>query len=332
MIGWILKKLFGNKNARMVKSLRPTIAKINALEVEYRALSDDQLRAKVAGWKADLKDKPWAEQVDYVTKLIPEAFAAVKNAAWRLNERKHTFTVCGQPMSWYMVHFDTQLIGGICLSKGMIAEMATGEGKTLVATLPLFLYGLTGRGAHCVTTNDYLARRDGEWMGELYKFLGLTVGIIQHDQYPDERRAQYHCDICYGMNSEFGFDYLRDNGMATSKDQQVQRGHFFAIVDEVDSILIDEARVPLIISGPVTVSTHQFDKYKPMVEQIVKKQTMLINRLASEAMQLFEAGKMEDAARIMCKVKWGQPLNKGYLRAMEDPERRKAIEKMELSF
>ena len=332
MIGWILKKLFGNKNARMVKSLRPTVAKINALEVEYRSLSDDQLRAKVAGWKTELKDKPWVEQVDYVTKLIPEAFAAVKNAAWRLNDRKHTFTVCGQPMSWYMVHFDTQLIGGICLSKGMIAEMATGEGKTLVATLPLFLYGLTGRGAHCVTTNDYLARRDGEWMGELYKFLGLTVGIIQHDQYPDERRAQYHCDICYGMNSEFGFDYLRDNGMATSKDQQVQRGHSFAIVDEVDSILIDEARVPLIISGPVTVSTHQFDKYKPMVEQIVKKQTMLINRLASEAMQLFEAGKTEDAARIMCKVKWGQPLNKGYLRAMEDPERRKAIEKMELSF
>jgi preprotein translocase subunit SecA len=332
MIGWILKKLFGNKNARMVKGLRPTIAKINALELEYRALSDDQLRAKVAGWKADLKDKPWAEQVEYVTNLIPEAFAAVKNGAWRLNERKHTFTVCGQPMTWYMVHFDTQLIGGICLSKGMIAEMATGEGKTLVATLPLFLYGLTGRGAHCVTTNDYLARRDGEWMGELYRFLGLTVGIIQHDQYPDERRAQYYCDICYGMNSEFGFDYLRDNGMATSKEQQVQRGYAFAIVDEVDSILIDEARVPLIISGPVTVSTHQFDKYKPLVEQIVKKQTMLINRLASEAMQLFEAGKSEDAARIFCKIKWGQPLNKGYLRAMEDPERRKAIEKMELSF
>jgi preprotein translocase subunit SecA len=332
MIGWILKKLFGNKNARMVKGLRPTIAKINALEVEYRSLSDDQLRAKVAGWKTDLQGKTWAEQVAYVTALIPEAFAAVKNGAWRLNERKHTFTVCGQPMTWYMVHFDTQLIGGICLSKGMIAEMGTGEGKTLVATLPLFLYGLTGRGAHCVTTNDYLARRDGEWMGELYKFLGLSVGIIQHDQYPDERRAQYHSDICYGMNSEFGFDYLRDNGMATSKEQQVQRGYAFAIVDEVDSILIDEARVPLIISGPVTVSTHQFDKYKPMVEQIVKKQTMLINRLASEAMQLFEAGKSEDAARIFCKIKWGQPLNKGYLRAMEDPERRKAIEKMDLSF
>ena len=332
MIGWFLKKLFGSKNARMVKSLRPMVAKINELEVQYRALSDEALREKVAKWKTELKDLPWDEQQRFLDNILPEAFAAVKNAAWRLNERKHEFTVCGQPMTWAMVHFDTQLIGGYCLHKGMIAEMATGEGKTLVATLPLFLNALTGRGAHCVTTNDYLSRRDGEWMGQLYTFLGLTVGIIQHDQYPDERREQYHCDITYGMNSEFGFDYLRDNGMATSKEQQVQRGHWFGIVDEVDSILIDEARVPLIISGPVTVSTHQFDKYKPLVDQLVKKQTMLCNRLASEGLQLFEQGKPEDAARIMCKVKWGQPLNKGYLRAMEDPEKRKAIEKMELSF
>jgi preprotein translocase subunit SecA len=342
MIGWILKKLFGSKNARMVKSLRPVVAKINELEIQFRALSDDALREKVGGWKADIKDKPWEEQQAYLDRILPEAFAAVKNAAWRLTERKHTFTVCGQPMTWAMVHFDVQLIGGICLHRGCIGEMATGEGKTLVATLPLFLNALTGRGAHLVTTNDYLARRDGEWMGALFNFLGLTVGIIQHDQYPDLRREQYNCDITYGMNSEFGFDYLRDNGMATSKETQVQRGYAFAIVDEVDSILIDEARVPLIISGPVTVSTHQFDKYKPMVEQIVKKQTMLCNRLASEALQLFEQGrtggtkeeqaKMDEAARTMCKVKWGQPLNKGYLRAMEDPDKRRAIEKMELSF
>ncbi len=342
MIGWILKKLFGSKNARMVKSLRPVVTKINELEQQFRALTDDQLREKVAKWKADLKDKPWEDQQKQLEELLPEAFAAVKNAAWRLSERKHEFTVCGQPMPWAMVHFDVQLVGGICLHRGCIAEMGTGEGKTLVATLPLFLNALTGRGAHLVTTNDYLARRDGEWMGELYKFLGLTVGIIQHDQYPDLRREQYYCDITYGMNSEFGFDYLRDNGMATSAEQQVQRGHAFAIVDEVDSILIDEARVPLIISGPVTVSTHQFDKYKPMVEQIVKKQAMLVNRLASEAHQLFEQGKaastkedqarIEDAARLMCKVKWGQPLNKGFLKAMEDPDKRRAIEKMELSF
>ncbi len=265
-VTWILKKFFGSKNARMVKALRPVVARINQLEQEYRSLSDDALRAKVAKWKEELKPLDWTAQQQYLDKILPEAFAAVKNAAFRLNERKAEFTVCGQPMTWAMVHFDTQLIGGYCLHKGMIAEMATGEGKTLVATLPLFLNGLTGRGAHLVTTNDYLARRDAEWMGQIYQFLGLTVGIIQHDQSPDVRREQYAADICYGMNSEFGFDYLRDNGMATSKEQQVQRGHWFAIVDEVDSILIDEARVPLIISGPVTVSTHQFDKYKPLVE------------------------------------------------------------------
>ena len=349
-ISWILKKFFGSKNARMIKALKPVITRINQLEVEFRSLSQDALRAKVAKWKEELKPLEWGAQQEYLDRILPEAFAAVKNAAWRLTEAKAQFTVCEQPMTWAMVHFDTQLIGGYCLHKGMIAEMATGEGKTLVATLPLFLNGLTGRGSHLVTTNDYLARRDAEWMGQLYQYLGLTVGIIQHDQSPDERREQYRADICYGMNSEFGFDYLRDNGMATSKEQQVQRGHWYAIVDEVDSILIDEARVPLIISGPVTVSTHQFDKYKPLVEAIVKKQAMLCNRLSNDATKLFDeaaaesaAGiaaktkgsdltKMEEASRMMVKVKWGQPLNKAYLRAMEDPERRKAIEKMELSF
>jgi preprotein translocase subunit SecA len=334
----------------MIKALKPVITRINQLDVEFRSLSQDALRAKVAKWKEELKPLEWGAQQEYLDRILPEAFAAVKNAAWRLTEAKAQFTVCEQPMTWAMVHFDTQLIGGYCLHKGMIAEMATGEGKTLVATLPLFLNGLTGRGSHLVTTNDYLARRDAEWMGQLYQYLGLTVGIIQHDQSPDERREQYRSDICYGMNSEFGFDYLRDNGMATSKEQQVQRGHWYAIVDEVDSILIDEARVPLIISGPVTVSTHQFDKYKPLVEAIVKKQAMLCNRLSNDATKLFdeaatesaagiaaktkgsELTKMEEASRMMVKVKWGQPLNKAYLRAMEDPERRKAIEKMELSF
>src|SRR5689334_12735793 len=166
MIGWILKKLFGSKNARMVRSLRPVVAKINELETQFRSLSDDALREKVAGWKAHIKDKPWDEQQAYLSSILPEVFAAVKNAAWRLTERKHEFTVCGQPMTWAMVHFDVQLIGGICLHRGCIAEMATGEGKTLVATLPLYLNGLTGRGAHLVTTNDYLARRDGETMGD----------------------------------------------------------------------------------------------------------------------------------------------------------------------
>jgi preprotein translocase subunit SecA len=231
-----------------------------------------------------------------------------------------------------MVHFDVQLIGGMVLHKGKIAEMATGEGKTLVATLPLYLNALTGRGAHLVTVNDYLARRDSEWMGALLRFLGLTVGCIQHDQPPDVRRAQYACDITYGTNSEFGFDYLRDNGMAQSKAAQVQRGYHFAIVDEVDSILIDEARTPLIISGPATVSTHQYDQFKPLVEQLVRKQTLLCNRLMTEAEELFAGGKPEEAGRLLFKVKLGQPRNKGLLRMMEDAEKRRALDKSELSF
>src|SRR5207342_1411512 len=227
---------------------------------------------------------------------------------------------------------DVQLLGGIVLHRGRIAEMATGEGKTLVATLPLYLNALTGKGAHLVTVNDYLARRDAEWMGELYRFLGLTVGCIQHDQAPDVRREQYAKDITYGTNSEFGFDYLRDNGMATTREQQVQRGYYYAIVDEVDSILIDEARTPLIISGPATISTHQYDKWKPLIEQLVRKQNMLCNRVASEAIEKFEQGEVETGGRLMFKVKLGQPRNKQLLRMMEDPDKRRAIDKAELSF
>ncbi|HWB58909.1 MAG TPA: preprotein translocase subunit SecA, partial [Chthoniobacteraceae bacterium] len=240
--------------------------------------------------------------------------------------------VRGHPLKWEMVPFDVQLIGGMGLHLGKIAEMATGEGKTLVATLPVYLNALTGRGVHVVTVNDYLAARDAEWMGAIYKFLGLTVGVILHDQPPHIRREQYHCDITYGTNAEFGFDYLRDNGMATSKEQQVQRGYHFAIVDEVDSILIDEARTPLIISGPSTVSTHQYDKFKPLVDQLVRKQAMLCNRLGAEAEELFGQGKPEEAGRLMFKVKLGNPRNKNLLRMMEDADRRKAIDKAELSF
>src|SRR4051794_38407914 len=234
MINWILKKIIGSKNMRLVKSLRPTVERINALEVEYQRLAEEQLPAKTAMWKERLaKVDDENEQQVILNEILPEAFALVKNAARRLCGR--TYSVCDQEYTWNMVHFDVQLIGGVCLHRGMIAEMATGEGKTLVATLALYLNALTGRGAHLVTTNDYLARRDGEWMGQLYGFLGLTTGILQHDQTPDVRRQMYACDITYGMNSEFGFDYLRDNGMATSKEQQVQRGYHFAIVDEVDS-------------------------------------------------------------------------------------------------
>jgi preprotein translocase subunit SecA len=333
MVGWILKKILGSKNQREIKRLMPTTRRINEFDEQFKALSDDDLRAKTAAWKAELAVIP--ELQDQWTKLdeiLPEAFAVVKNAARRLTERQHTFTVCDQPMTWNMVHFDVQLVGGMVLHRGRISEMATGEGKTLVATLPLYLNALTGKGAHLVTVNDYLARRDAEWMGELYRFLGLTCGCIQHDEPPDIRRGHYAMDITYGTNSEFGFDYLRDNGMAATREQQVQRGYNYAIVDEVDSILIDEARTPLIISGPSTVSTHQYDKWKPLVDQLVRKQTMLCNRLASEAKELFEQGKNEEAGLVLFKVKLGQPRNKPLLRMMEDPEKRKAMDKAELQF
>jgi preprotein translocase subunit SecA len=333
MVTWILKKILGSKNQREIKRLMPIARRINELDEQFKALSDDELRAKTAEWKQQLAAIPEPpDQWKKLDEILPDAFAVVKNAARRLNERQHTFKVCEQPTTWNMVHFDVQLVGGIVLHRGRIAEMATGEGKTLVATLPLYLNALTGRGAHLVTVNDYLARRDAEWMGELYKFLGLTVGCIQHDQPPDVRREQYAMDITYGTNSEFGFDYLRDNGMATTREQQVQRGYNYAIVDEVDSILIDEARTPLIISGPATVSTHQYDKWKPLVEQLVRKQNMLCNRLASEAKEKFDANDLEAGGLLMFKVKLGQPRNKQLLRMMEDPEKRKAVDKAELSF
>jgi preprotein translocase subunit SecA len=262
--------------------------------------------------------------------ILPEAFAVVKNAARRMCGT--TITVNDHPILWEMVHFDVQLIGGVALHRGMIAEMQTGEGKTLVATLPVYLNALTGLGVHIVTVNDYLARRDSEWMGALYKFLGLTVGCIQNQMPPWERRAEYGCDITYGTNAEFGFDYLRDNGMASTKDEQVQRGHYLAIIDEVDSILIDEARTPLIISGPSAHSSHQFDKYKPLVEQLVKRQVQLCNEVAAEAKQLLDAGDKDGAGRLLYKLKLGQPRNRQLMRFMEEPEMRRLLEKAELSF
>ncbi len=333
MVNWILKKILGSKNQREIKRLMPMTRQINEFDERLKALSDDELRAKTAAWKQEFSSiSDVQEQWKKLDEILPEAFAVVKNAARRLTERQQTFEVCEQPMTWNMVHFDVQLVGGIVLHRARIAEMATGEGKTLVATLPLYLNALTGRGAHLVTVNDYLARRDAEWMGELYRFLGLTVGVIQHDQPPDLRREQYAADITYGTNSEFGFDYLRDNGMATTREQQVQRGYNYAIVDEVDSILIDEARTPLIISGPATVSTHQYDKWKPLIEQLVRKQNMLVNRLASEAKEAFDKNELEAGGLLMFKVKLGQPRNKQLLRMMEDPEKRKAIDKAELQF
>ncbi|MEY3897747.1 MAG: preprotein translocase subunit SecA [Verrucomicrobiota bacterium] len=268
-------------------------------------------------------------RVKYLETILPEAYAVVKNATRRLCGSE--ILVNGHPMKWEMVHFDVQLIGGIALHRGMIAEMQTGEGKTLVATLPVYLNALTGLGVHVVTVNDYLAKRDSDWMGALFRFLGLTVGCIENQMPPWERRGAYACDITYGTNSEFGFDYLRDNGMATTRDEQVQRGHHLAIIDEVDSILIDDARTPLIITGASSRDSYQFEAWKPLVEQLVKRQTELCNGFATEARRLLDQGDATNAGLTLFKLKLGQPRNRRFLRFMEDPEIRRLVEKTELS-
>src|SRR5579864_9462368 len=298
MIGFIVKKFVGSRNDREVKRLRPLVAKINGLEEELQKLPDETLREKTAAWKEELsKIEDYDQLSARLTEVLPEAFAVVKNACRRLCGRE--ITVREHPLKWEMIPFDVQLIGGYALHSGRIAEMATGEGKTLVATLPVYLNALTGRGVHVVTVNDYLAARDSEWMGAIYRFLGLTVGCILHDQPPRVRREQYACDITYGTNAEFGFDYLRDNGMATRKEEQVQRGHYFAIVDEVDSILIDEARTPLIISGPAVVTfDEQYAAFKPQVETLFSVQQRLGNRFLTEAQELLKKLHPEDDSNI----------------------------------
>ena len=248
MLGTIIKKIVGSKNERELKRLWPIVERIGAMEPEMQQLSDDQLRNKTSEFKERFAK---GESID---SILPEAFAVCREAGTR---------VLG------MRHFDVQLIGGMVLHSGKIAEMKTGEGKTLVATLPAYLNGITGRGVHVVTVNDYLARRDSEWMGRIYTFLGLTVGVIVHGLDDDERREAYNADITYGTNNEFGFDYLRDN-MKFALDDYVQRDFHYAIVDEVDSILIDEARTPLIISGPTEESTDKYyviDRIIPLLKQ-----------------------------------------------------------------
>ena len=264
----------------------------------------------------------------FLAGILPEAYAVVKNAARRLCGS--VFPVAGQELLWDMVHYDVQLLGGVALHRGMIAEMQTGEGKTLVATLPVYLNALTGLGVHVVTVNDYLATRDAEWMGRLFGELGLTVGCVVASMTPPERRAAYACDITYGTSSEFGFDYLRDHGTATSKDEQVQRGHYFAIIDEVDSILIDEARTPLIISGPSTRDLPIADTTGEGVEQLVKRQTALCNKLADEAEASLRCGDQAAAGLALLKLKLGQPRNRRFLRMMEMPDLRRLLEKVEL--
>src|SRR3979411_30485 len=269
MLDTLLAKVVGTQNERELNRLRPLVPEIGALEPSIQALSDDQLRAKTAEFRARLA------QGETLDDLLVEAFAVGREAGQR---------------TLGMRHFAVQLIGGAVLHKGKIAEMKTGEGKTLVATLPAYLNALDGKGVHVVTVNDYLARTASEWMGRIYRFLGMTVGVIQHDLNDAERQVAYAADITYGTNNEFGFDYLRDN-MAHSLDDLVQRGHHFAVVAEVASILIDEARTPLIISGPADGASNwytEFARLAPLMEKDthyevdLRKRTIGVHELGVE--------------------------------------------------
>ncbi|MFO7820831.1 MAG: preprotein translocase subunit SecA [Lentisphaeria bacterium] len=327
MINWFLKKMFGTRNRRVLKRLWPEVEEVSRLEEQLQSLSDAELQAKSDEFRNRLQNGETPDDI------MLEAFAVVKNTCRRLLGAE--VELSGNVMKWDMVPYDVQILGAIALHRGNIAEMATGEGKTLVATMPLYLNALTGRNCQLVTVNDYLARRDAEWMGTIYRFLGLTVGCIQHDMSPQERRQQYLCDITYGTNNEFGFDYLRDMGMATDPEQIVQRDYFYVIIDEIDSILIDEARTPLIISGPASVSTHRYDKLKPKVEELVRRQSMLCARLVKEAREVLKADNgsaenREEALLKLVQVRLGMPKQKQLMRLLEEPGVRKEVESKEL--
>lgn len=326
MISKIIKMFSGRHYRKFVQHCMPMVQRINKLEEGYQKLSDEELRGKTEEFKKRYQE---GESLD---SLLPEAFAVVKNAARRLCGKK--IVVNGHELEWNMMHYDVQMIGGIALHERKIAEMATGEGKTLVATLPLYLNALSGRNCQLVTVNDYLVKRDSEWMGYLYQFLGLTVGYIQNGMSSAERKRAYGCNITYGTSSEFGFDYLRDNGMAMMAEEQVQREHYYCIVDEVDSILIDEARTPLIISGTVDDDEREapFKELKNEVANLVQLQARLCNRLANEAMEAANKGEaqIEEALPKLLQVKLGMPKNKVLFRLLENGHFRSRFEKYEL--
>jgi len=314
--------------------LAPVLSRVNALEPEIKGLSDDELRAKTDVFKKHIRDKfkESSGEIDALRKkmrevvsqeekekvkdrlnaarggafeeILPEAFAVVREAARRTVN---------------MRHFDVQILGGIVLHKGMIAEMTTGEGKTLVATLPIYLNALTGEGVHLVTVNDYLAERDRNWMGPIYEILGLTVGAIQHDMDDESRKAAYNCDITYGTNNEFGFDYLRDN-MKLRKEDMVQRGFYYAIIDEVDSILIDEARTPLIISGPVEEAYHRYEEVKPFIDRMYQRQESLIRAHLKRLEGLLgeEKPETDEFREVLYTVHKGSPKEKRLLKMIAD--------------
>jgi preprotein translocase subunit SecA len=312
MIGSMIKTIFGSANERELKRIQPTVEVINQLEPEFQQLSDNQFPSKTAEFKERLSK---GETLD---DLLPEAFAAVREASVR---------VLG------MRHFDVQLIGGIVLHEGTIAEMKTGEGKTLAATLPLYLNALLEKGAHLVTVNDYLAKRDAEWMGGIYQLLGLSVGVIVHGMDDAERKEAYACDITYGTNNEFGFDYLRDN-MKFDLNDFAQRDFYYAIVDEVDSILIDESRTPLIISGPVEQSENKvYMEVKPLVINLKKRQGTVIRSLLTNIRSgLQDSENGDQTIELLLQVKRGDPKNPVFLDILaQNQTLKKQIDRMELT-
>src|SRR5256712_6242362 len=360
-------RIFGTRFNRELKRIQPIVDAILEHEVRLKDLTDSELQAQTAKFReliaqrtgevhaeverlkqakhdcpdpeerANLSDQLRKAEQDFVAaqhrtldELLPATFATGRGAARRLLGSE--VVVTGHPMKWDMVPYDVQLIGGIVLHQGKIAEMATGEGKTLVATLPLYLNALAGRGVHLVTVNNYLARRDSQWMGHLFTWLGLSVGCIDDTQpQTPERRAAYLCDITYGTNNEFGFDYLRDN-MVIALDQRVQRPHYYAIIDEVDSILIDEARTPLIISGPVGAeSDEKYAQFNAQVVQLVRKQTAVANDLIAKAEPLLQDEKTQyDGARLLYKAQLGSPKNKKLLKLLNETGVKQLVQRVEL--
>ncbi|MEJ2054077.1 MAG: preprotein translocase subunit SecA [Calditrichaceae bacterium] len=324
MITKIVTSIFGTKHDRDLKKLWPLVDEINQHFESYEKLSDGQIQAKTDEFKERIENGETTDDI------LPEAFALIKQACKRMLGK--TWKIVGRDVTWDMVPYDVQLIGGIILHQGKIAEMATGEGKTLVATLPMYLNALEGKGAHLVTVNDYLAQRDAEWMGEIYKFLGLTVGVILNDMSPAQRREAYNCDITYGTNNEFGFDYLRDNMAGSVEDIVQMRGHHYAIVDEVDSVLVDEARTPLIISGPVSESTHKYKEMKPLVERLVNEQNRYVNRLIREAEDMMKSDDYGDAAMKLLIAERGAPKNKRLFKLYQEPGIKRMIQEAENNY
>ncbi|MDN3512704.1 MAG: hypothetical protein NG784_15555, partial [Candidatus Jettenia sp.] len=362
----VIKKIFGDKHEKSLKLLWPVVEEINQEYEKLKQLSDDELRAKTQEFKNKineftaetrkqidelksklqsdedfdrgtaydeldgLNDKLDEEYEEILSQILPEAFAVVKSTCERLVGK--SWTVVGNKITWDMIPYDVQLIGGVVLHQGKIAEMATGEGKTLVATLPVYLNALTGRGVHLVTVNDYLAQRDSEWMGEIYKFHGLTVGCILNTMEPRQRKEIYNRDITFGTNNEFGFDYLRDN-MAIDKEGQVQRGHNYVIVDEVDSVLVDEARTPLIISGPVDVDDHKFMEMKPRIERIFKKQKNIVASMLAEAEKILEEqGATPEAGVHIFRAFRGLPKNNKLMKILSEASNKKLMQETELEY